>query len=297
VNKPVLGIVVGGVLGLLDGLAARLQVPEVAPEAMGIVIGSTFKGVIVGLIAGFFARKVNSVPLGIAVGLLFGLGFAYLIASQPDAVTGKHYYWEIMLPGSLAGAIVGWVTQRYGTRPAIKVAAALLLALLPVVTSAQTPVASGGTGASPADGKAAFERLKALTGDWEGHVVKPDGPAARVEFRLAGNGSALVERLFPGTDHEMVSVYHLAGSDLVLTHYCAMANQPRMKLTAGGTSGDLVFDFAGGDNVDPKTTTHMHGGRFTVKDANSYEADWAIVSEGKPAGNNRFFMKRAAKSQ
>ena len=51
---------------------------------MGIVIGSTFKGVIVGLIAGFFARKVSSVPLGIAVGLLAGLGFAYLIASQPD---------------------------------------------------------------------------------------------------------------------------------------------------------------------------------------------------------------------
>ena len=116
-NKPVLGIVVGGILGMLDGLAAPLQVPEIAPEAMGIVIGSTFKGVIVGLIAGFFARKVNSVPLGIAVGLLAGLGFAYLIASQPDGVTGKHYYWEIMLPGSLAGAIVGFVTQRYGRRP------------------------------------------------------------------------------------------------------------------------------------------------------------------------------------
>ncbi len=286
-NKPVLGIVVGGVLGLLDGLAAPLQVPEVAPEAMGIVIGSTFKGVIVGLIAGFFARKVNSVPLGIAVGLLFGLGFAYLIASQPDAVTGKHYYWEIMLPGSLAGAIVGWVTQRYGTRPAIKVAAALLLALLPGLASAQTPAAG-----APADGKAAFERLKALAGDWEGHVVKPDGPAARVEFRLAGNGSALVERLFPGTDHEMVSVYHLSGSNLVLTHYCAMANQPRMQLVSGGKDGDLVFDFTGGDNVDPKTSTFMNGGRFSVKDASSYEADWAILSQGKPAGNNRFFMKK-----
>ena len=72
-------------------------------------------------------------------------------------------------------------------------------------------------------------------GDWDGHVTSPDGPPARVEFRLAGNGSALVERLFPGTDHEMVSIYHLVGSDLVLTHYCAMANQPRMKLVAGGT--------------------------------------------------------------
>jgi hypothetical protein len=76
-----------------------------------------------------------------------------------------------------------------------------------------------------------------------------------------------------------------------------MANQPRMKLVAGGATGDLVFDFTGGDNVDPKTTTHMHGGRFTVKDASSYEADWQVVGEGKPMGSNRFFMKRAAKSQ
>jgi hypothetical protein len=187
-NKPLLGIMVGGVLGLLDGLAAPLQVPEVAPEAVGIVVGSTFKGVVVGLIAGFFARKVRSVPLGILVGLAAGLGFAYLIASQPDAVTGKHYYWEIMLPGSLAGAIVGWVTQRYGKGPGAVTAAVALLALIPPVgVLAQT--------APPADAKAAFDRLKTLVGDWDGRVTTPDGPPARVEFRLAGNGSALVERL------------------------------------------------------------------------------------------------------
>jgi membrane protease YdiL (CAAX protease family) len=84
---------------------------------MGIIVGSTFKGVIVGLIAGFFARRVNSLPLGIAVGLVAGLLFAYLIAMQPDPTTGKHYYWEIMLPGSLAGAIVGYATQKFGRRP------------------------------------------------------------------------------------------------------------------------------------------------------------------------------------
>jgi hypothetical protein len=166
------------------------------------------------------------------------------------------------------------------------------LALLPAASpvAAQTP-------STPADGKAAFERLKVLLGDWEGHVTAPDGPPARVEFRVAGNGSALVERLFPGTSHEMVSVYHLVGEDLVLTHYCAMANQPRMKLVSGGRDGDIVFDFVGGDNVDPKTTTHMHGGRFSVKGTDAYEAAWSVVSEGKPAGTNRFFMKRAAKSQ
>jgi len=116
-NKPLVGLIVGGIVGAFDGLSALFSAPEVAPQIAGIIVGSTFKGVIVGLIAGFFARKVNSLPLGIGVGLLAGLVFAYLIAMSPDPATGKHYYWEIMLPGSLAGAIVGYATQKYGRRP------------------------------------------------------------------------------------------------------------------------------------------------------------------------------------
>jgi hypothetical protein len=116
-NKPLLGLVVGAVLGVFDGLSALLSAPEVAPQIMGIILGSTVKGMLVGVIAGFVARKVNSVPVGIAVGLAAGLFLAWLVASMPDPATGKHYYWEIMLPGSLAGALVGWATQRYGRRP------------------------------------------------------------------------------------------------------------------------------------------------------------------------------------
>ncbi len=32
---------------------------------------------------------------------------------MPDE-SGNHYYFEIMLPGSILGAVVGWATQRYG---------------------------------------------------------------------------------------------------------------------------------------------------------------------------------------
>ena len=84
---------------------------------LGIVIGSTMKGMIAGVAAGWFARKVRSVPAGIAFGLAVGLFLAYLVASMP-AETGEHYYWEIMLPGSILGAVVGWATQRYGSAPA-----------------------------------------------------------------------------------------------------------------------------------------------------------------------------------
>ena len=39
--------------------------------------------------------------------------FAFLIAAMPTP-DGKHYYWEIILPGSVLGLIVGYATQKYG---------------------------------------------------------------------------------------------------------------------------------------------------------------------------------------
>ncbi|MGZ8868264.1 MAG: hypothetical protein ACXW2P_07965, partial [Thermoanaerobaculia bacterium] len=78
---------------------------------------STVKGILVGVLAGWFARKVNSVPAGIVFGLVVGLLLAYGVAAMPSE-TGEHYYLEIMLPGSIVGAIVGWATQRYGRVPA-----------------------------------------------------------------------------------------------------------------------------------------------------------------------------------
>ena len=117
-SKPVLGLVLGGVLGIFDGLTALLSAPEVAPQIVGIVIGSTFKGLVVGVLAGWFARKVRSAAAGILFGLAVGGFFAYLVAAMPQP-SGEHYYWEIILPGSVLGIIVGYATQRYGRpRPA-----------------------------------------------------------------------------------------------------------------------------------------------------------------------------------
>jgi SAM-dependent methyltransferase len=111
-SKPGLGAVLGAVLGLLDGLSAFFY-PEVASMMMQIVIGSTIKGLVTGLLAGWFARKLQSLPLGIVFGLGVGLFLSYLVAAMPDP-KGNHYYFEIMLPGAILGAIVGFATQRYG---------------------------------------------------------------------------------------------------------------------------------------------------------------------------------------
>ena len=110
-NKVVYGLLIGAVLGIFDGLTAWFT-PEVRPFLMTIVIGSTFKGLIAGALIGWFARKVNSLPLGIVFGTLVGLLLAWGVAAMPSE-TGKHYYFAIMLPGAIVGAIVGYATQRY----------------------------------------------------------------------------------------------------------------------------------------------------------------------------------------
>ena len=76
---------------------------------LGIVFGSTIKGIIAGVLIGVFARKINSLPLGILFGLGVGAFLAWIIAFMQHG-----YYFQIMLPGAMVGLIVGYATQKYG---------------------------------------------------------------------------------------------------------------------------------------------------------------------------------------
>jgi hypothetical protein len=166
--------------------------------------------------------------------------------------------------------------------------------LLTVMLASGSAVAVVEGADTAADHKAAFDRVKGLAGSWKGHHTTPDGPPMEVEYRLTGNGSAVTERLFAGSPHEMLSVYYLERGELVLTHYCAMGNQPRMKLVAGGRDGELRFDFAGGTNLDAASSTHIHGGRIGIAGPDRFDADWYVWSQGKQSDTHRLFMKRAA---
>ena len=113
-TKPIFGLILGGILGVFDGLTAYFT-PEVRNQLLGIVLGSTFKGLVAGLSIGYFSKKVDNLGLGVVFGLGVGLLLAFAVAAFPDA-NGKHYYFEIMLPGAIVGAIVGYATQKYRSR-------------------------------------------------------------------------------------------------------------------------------------------------------------------------------------
>ena len=137
------------------------------------------------------------------------------------------------------------------------------------------------TGAPSAAAKAGFERLASLEGDWVGEGP-PDAPGPMtVSYKLTGGGSAVVETLFVGTPEEMVTVYALEDGELVLTHYCSLGNQPRMR--AEPMLGDvLAFDFIGGANIDPDVDTHLHTARFEFVSKDELITQWVGWSNGHP---------------
>ena len=117
-NKIAVGLVFGLILGAVDGATSWFY-PEARSMITGIMVGSSIKGMVVGLLSGWFARKVQSTGWGIAMGSGIGLLLAFLVAAA-DTVNGRHPYLEIMLPGFVVGAIIGFLTQRLGTPGLVK---------------------------------------------------------------------------------------------------------------------------------------------------------------------------------
>jgi hypothetical protein len=129
---------------------------------------------------------------------------------------------------------------------------------------------------------AAFEQLKKLAGEWV--ALNQDGkPTKEVvsAIKVIGAGSAVHKTIFPGAAHEMVSAYHMDGKDVVITHYCAAQNQPKMKLDPKSTATKLNFEFIGGANIDPAKDMHMHDGTITIVDESTIEWSWCGWMGGK----------------
>lgn len=135
--------------------------------------------------------------------------------------------------------------------------------------------------APPTSGAAALEKLKALAGDWV--EIEPkvgEKGAVAVMYRVTGAGSAVVSTLAPGTPHEMVSVYHRDGSDLVMTHYCAAQNQPRFR--AKSVPANVVaMEFDGGTNVDPAKDVHIHAVKVELLGPDEIRETWTGWKGGK----------------
>jgi hypothetical protein len=149
---------------------------------------------------------------------------------------------------------------------------------------------------APAATHAGLEKLKKLAGTWV-EADKEGKPTAKVVsvIKVTAGGSAVTETLFPGEAMEMVSVYHRDGADLVMTHYCALGNQPRLKADPKSPANQIRWEFTGGTNLDPAKDMHMHGGTLTLVDDDHIEFAGVGWVNGKPAEDHCATMKLVRK--
>jgi len=185
---------------------------------------------------------------------------------------------------------------------------ALLGAIGPAST-AEVPSASaqGGAGANtPAAPKvddahappkvpaSPLDRFKAMAGDWNADLDADGQTDTVVNYRVIANKSAVVETMFPGTDHEMITVYTMNGKDLVLTHYCALGNQPHLKATAI-TPERISFEFVSGGNMASRDDMHMDAVVFDFVGPDKVISKWNGFEKGKSEDHAAFVMTRAPK--
>lgn len=129
----------------------------------------------------------------------------------------------------------------------------------------------------------ALDRIKALEGEWVFADGDNKGKLA-VEYQLTSGGHAVMERLFPGTGHEMITMYHLDGDKIMMTHYCAAGNNPRMHAQPEDPIDDkLVFVCSGWSNMSSEEEGHMHALTITFIDDDHFKEEWTWQEKDKSA--------------
>lgn len=143
---------------------------------------------------------------------------------------------------------------------------------------------------------AGLEQMKKLVGTWlvAGDDGKPTEQVASI-FKVTAGGSAVHETIMPGQSQEMVSLYTADGPDLILTHYCVLGNQPRMKADPNSSANEIVFCLTGGGNLDPKKDKHMHELTLTIVDDDHIEIKAIGWVNGGPAKDMCCGMKLVRK--
>ncbi|HUR28489.1 MAG TPA: hypothetical protein VM509_09905 [Planctomycetota bacterium] len=175
----------------------------------------------------------------------------------------------------------------------------LLLCLVPLVSC--VAVTKEIREEQPERSARAFDILKSLAGKWHGTSTSGDKQfPVDVTYEVASGGTVVMERLFPASEHEMISMYHRDGAKLVMTHYCSGGNQPRMDLVGFGPllhdsekNQEFVLSFRYRDatnHVEPELV--MHDMRLVTHDKNRFSSSWTAFVDGKADHTANFDFTR-----
>jgi hypothetical protein len=124
-----------------------------------------------------------------------------------------------------------------------------------------------------------FDQLKSLAGSWEGKNSM--GQPVQVSYRMTAGGSALMSEIV-GHGETMISMINFDGPNrLLLTHYCAVGNQPRMQASASPDGKTITFSFLDATNLDSPQSGHMDHVVIAMLGPDHHTEEWNFIDHGK----------------
>jgi hypothetical protein len=148
---------------------------------------------------------------------------------------------------------------------------------LATVAATLTIVLTASLVMADSDARKTFDMLKSMEGNWAGK--NQQGEKVEVTFRSTAGGSALMSEIHGHGPENMVTMFHMDGDRLLMTHYCGAGNQPRMKVISADAKS-VSFQFVDGTNIGPGDG-HMQQVTFTEPDANHHVEEWVFLDHGK----------------
>jgi hypothetical protein len=127
--------------------------------------------------------------------------------------------------------------------------------------------------------QSSFDQLKSLAGSWEGKNSM--GQPVQVSYRMTAGGSALMSEIV-GHGETMISMINIDGPNrLLLTHYCAVGNQPRMQASASPDGKTITFNFLDATNLDSPQSGHMDQVVIAMLGPDHHTEEWNFIDHGK----------------
>jgi len=127
-----------------------------------------------------------------------------------------------------------------------------------------------------------FDKMKELVGVWEGITDMGKGMVTiKASYELTSAGNAILERLFVGLPHEMVTVYYDYNGRLTMTHYCALGNQPHMELMNPGERNMMFVLSEKNPNLPSGKETHMHSLNISFDNKDNITHTWSLYENGE----------------
>ena len=169
---------------------------------------------------------------------------------------------------------------------------AMLLALSPNPTHSQNSSMAVDRAREDTPARIAFERFKKLAGEWKGKSTK--GWEESVRFQTIAGGTVVTETSFDAHPNEtMMTMFHLDGDRLMLTHYCVAKNQPRLVATSFEADGrKIIFTFLDGTNMPSRNRGHMDEVVFRFVDDNHVTSQWTWYQDGKQSWMEEITLER-----